>query len=122
MFVLVAVVMLTLGMHGCEVFIQIWLSAWTGRGAKEGQLASLVSVGPSNNLTEEGGVETRQMDSLSKYPARDHIFYGVFAGMVLGIVLLTSANAVSFFIIAIRYSINAYFYRYENNSAYCLFL
>ena len=103
MFVLLAVVVLTLSMHGCEVFVQIWLSAWTGRG---GETLIEEPDSPANDPTaEEMNPEGRQVEegATTASVARDQMFYGVFAGAVLGIVLLTSANAVSFFIIAIRY-------------------
>ena len=103
MFVLLAVVVLTLSMHGCEVFVQIWLSAWTGRG---GETLVEEPDSPANEPTaEEITPEGRQMEegaTTASLAARDQFFYGVFAGAVLGIVLLTSANAVSFFVIAIR--------------------
>ena len=103
MFVLLAVVVLTLSMHGCEVFVQIWLSAWTGRG---GETLIEESDSPANEPTEAEEItpEGRQMEegATTVSLARDQYFYGVFAGAVLGIVLLTSANAVSFFVIAIR--------------------
>ena len=88
-------IILTLCMHGCEVFVQIWLSIWTGKAEDYQQTTDDVTNGTSYSNSSSAANDDRDMSS-------SHFYFGIFAGVVGAIVLLTSANAVAYFTISIR--------------------
>jgi len=88
-------IILTLCMHGCEVFVQIWLSIWTGKAEDYQQTTTDVTNGTMYSNSSSTASDDRDMSS-------SHFYFGIFAGVVGAIVLLTSANAVAYFTISIR--------------------
>ena len=88
-------IILTLCMHGCEVFVQIWLSIWTGKAEDHQQTTTDMTNGTSYSNSSGTASDDRDMSS-------SHFYFGIFAGVVGAIVLLTSANAVAYFTISIR--------------------
>jgi len=117
---LLAFGLLTLAMHGCNVFVYIWLSHWTGHhqapSADSQLIANQTSAVPSADsqlIANMSSADHTNGDSSSssgeelsdgRIDQTNTYYYGIFVAIVAGILILSSTNAVSFFTIAMRAS------------------